>query len=81
VKHEPFSPRRRKIAITLAVAGASVAMTAAAGSGVSYASEGKPEGIHEASMSADGQFLKSGPHTVVKVTAGGVAPWAGRSEL
>jgi hypothetical protein len=45
-------------------------MTAAAGSGVSYASEGKPEEMPESSMSADGQFFKPGPTTIVKVTAG-----------
>ncbi|MFJ8078975.1 hypothetical protein ACIQ7Q_34850 [Streptomyces sp. NPDC096176] len=47
-------------------------MTATAGSGASYASEGKLEGIPEASVSADGRFFKPGPNTIVKVTAGAV---------
>ncbi|GGW25335.1 hypothetical protein [Streptomyces xantholiticus] len=47
-------------------------MTATAGSGVSYASEGNLEGIPESSVSADGKFFDPSPNTIVKVTTGSV---------
>lgn len=66
MKRVHFSPHRRGIATVLAMAGVAVALTATTGAGVSYADDGKPLGVPESSLSADGKFFTPGPNTLVK---------------
>lgn len=60
---------RRKTSAVAATVGAVIAITATAGSGVSYAQEGAPGGIPETAISADGRFFTPGPSTIVKRNA------------
>ncbi|WP_432112613.1 hypothetical protein [Streptomyces sp. YPW6] len=65
MKGAVFSPRRQKVAGTFVAVGAAVAM-AATTVGTAHADEGGHNVIPEASITADGQFFKPGPNTIVK---------------